>query len=134
MTNIADIALSAEEAGADAISAVNTFVGLGIDYKTGKMLLSTKFGGVSGPPIKPMALAKVHQIYNKVKIPIIGIGGISSYKDILEFIRVGSSMVQIGTLNYRDPSIISTFNNSLESFLNDNNISNISKLVGCYSE
>ena len=134
VTNIEDIALSAEEAGADAISAVNTFVGLGIDYKTGKMLLSTKFGGVSGPPIKPMALAKVHKIYNKVKIPIIGIGGISSYKDILEFIRVGSSMVQIGTLNYRDPSIISTFNNSLESFLNDNNIGNISKLVGCYSE
>ena len=134
VSNIEQIALSAESAGADAISAVNTFVGLGIDYKTGKMLLSTKFGGVSGPPIKPMALAKVHKIYNKVKIPIIGMGGVSSFKDIVEFIRVGSSMVQVGTLNYRNPSIISTFNADLRKFLIKNNITHISELKGLYSD
>ena len=134
VTNIENIAKSAESAGADVISATNTFVGLAIEYMSGKMLLSTKYGGVSGPAIKPLSLAKVHKIYNNIKIPIIGMGGIKSFKDVVEFIRVGSSMVQVGTLNYRDPSIISTFNNSLESFLNDNNISNISKLVGCYSE
>ena len=134
VTNIEDIALSAESAGADAISAVNTFVGLGIDYKTGKMLLSTKFGGVSGPPIKPMALAKVHKIYNKVKIPVIGMGGISSFKDVIEFIRIGSSMVQVGTLNYRSPSIISTFNADLKRFLSDNNISHINQLIGRFGD
>ena len=132
VSNIEDIALSAESAGADAISAINTFIGLGIDYKSGKMLLSTKFGGVSGPPIKPMALAKVHKIYNKVQIPIIGMGGVSSYKDVLEFIRIGSSMVQVGTLNYRSPSIISTFNSDLKKFLIDNGIGHIGELIGSY--
>ena len=106
VTDISEIALSAQEAGADAISAVNTFQGLAIDYKTGKMLLSTTFGGVSGSPIKPLALAKVHKIYNKINIPIIGMGGICTFEDTIEFFRVGSSMVQIGTLNYRDPSLI----------------------------
>jgi dihydroorotate dehydrogenase (NAD+) catalytic subunit len=79
-----------------------------------------------------MALAKVHKIYNKVQIPIIGMGGISSYKDVVEFIRIGSSMVQVGTLNYRSPSIISTFNADLKKFLIDNGIGHISELIGCY--
>ena len=72
VTNIEEIALAAESGGADAISAVNTFLGMAIDYKTGNMSLSTKFGGVSGPAIKPLAVAKVHKIYNTIKIPIIG--------------------------------------------------------------
>tara|TARA_Y100000768_G_scaffold252558_1_gene191879 strand:+ start:173 stop:1084 length:912 start_codon:yes stop_codon:yes gene_type:complete len=130
VTNIGKIALSAESAGADAISAVNTFVGLSIDYKTGKFILSNKFGGVSGPAIKPMALAKVYQIFKEIKIPIIGMGGISSFKDVIEFIRAGATMVQIGTLNYRDPTILSTFNNQIEDFLKSNNIDSISDLIG----
>ena len=134
VTNIAKIALSAESGGADAVSAVNTFVGLSIDYKTGNFILSNKFGGVSGPAIKPMALAKVHQIYNSVKIPIIGMGGISCFKDVIEFIRVGASMVQIGTLNYRDPSILSKFNGELISFFKSNNIKDLSELLGAYNE
>ena len=132
VTSIEDIALASEEGGADAISAVNTFVGMGIDYKTGKMNLSTKFGGVSGPAIKPLALAKVHKIYNKINIPIIGMGGISSYKDVIEFIRVGSTMVQVGTINYRDPSIISKIGNKLELFLQNNSIDSITDLIGNY--
>ncbi len=130
VTSIGEIALAAESAGADAISAINTFVGLSIDYKTGNFLLSNKFGGVSGPAIKPMALAKVYQIYNLVKIPIIGIGGISSFSDVVEFIRAGATMIQVGTLNYRDPSLLSNFNNQLEDFFEINNIKNISNLVG----
>tara|TARA_A100001011_G_scaffold398190_1_gene501717 strand:- start:7966 stop:8877 length:912 start_codon:yes stop_codon:yes gene_type:complete len=134
VTNIEDIALSVESAGADAISAINTFVGLAIDYKTGKMLLNNKYGGVSGPAIKPLALAKVHKIYSQVKIPVIGIGGITSFKDVVEFIRVGASMVQVGTLNYRSPSIIENFNDQLKDFLKYNQINSIADLVGNYIE
>jgi len=134
VTNIEEIALSAESAGADAISAVNTFSGMAIDYKTGKFLLSTKFGGVSGPAIKPLALAKVHKIYNKVKIPIIGMGGISGFEDIIEFIRSGSSMVQVGTLNYRDPGIICDFYDQLKKFLIKSSIKSIDQLIGNYNE
>jgi len=132
VTNIEEIALSAESAGADAISAVNTFLGTAIDYKTGKFLLSTKFGGLSGPAIKPLALAKIYKIYNQINIPIIGMGGISGINDIVEFFRVGSSMVQIGTLNYRDPSIICKFYNELENFLIENKINGISDLIGAH--
>ena len=130
VTSIENIAKKAEEAGADGISAVNTFVGLGIDYKTGKFELSTIYGGVSGPPIKPLALARVNKIYNKIKIPIIGMGGISSFGDIVEFIRVGASMVQVGTLNYRDPSVICKYYDDLSKFILDNKISSISDLIG----
>ena len=134
VTSIEEIALAAERGGADAVSAVNTFVGMGIDYKTGKMLLSTKFGGLSGPAIKPMAIAKIHKIYNEVKIPIIGMGGISNFEDIIEFIRAGSSLVQIGTLNYKEPSIACRLYDDLKIFLTKANIKNINYLVGKYNE
>ena len=130
VTNIEEIALSAESAGADAISAVNTFLGTAINHKTGKFILSTKFGGLSGPAIKPLALAKIYKIYNHINIPIIGMGGITTVSDIIEFLRIGSLMVQIGTLNYRDPSIICKFYDQLESFLIKNSINNINDLVG----
>ena len=130
VTSIEDIGVSVQNGGADAISAVNTFTGLGINYNTGNMVLSTIYGGVSGPPIKPLALAKVHKLYNKVKIPIFGMGGIVSLKDIIEFIRVGSSMVQVGTLNYRDPSKINSLYDQLKIFLIKNKIDSISKLIG----
>ena len=130
VTNIEEIALAAERGGADAVSAVNTFVGMAIDYKTGKMLLSTKFGGLSGPAIKPMAIAKIHKIYNEINIPIIGMGGIASFEDIIEFIRAGSSLVQIGTLNYREPSIACRLYDELENFLLENKIKDINQLKG----
>ena len=129
VTSVEKIALAAEKGGADAVSAVNTFVGMAIDHKTGKILLSTKFGGLSGPAIKPMALAKIHKIYNQIKIPIIGMGGIASCEDIIEFIRAGSSLVQIGTLNYKDPSIASRLYSELKDFLSDKKI-NINDLNG----
>ena len=130
VTNIEEIASAAERGGADAVSAVNTFVGMAIDYKTGKMLLSTKFGGLSGPAIKPMAIAKIHKIYNEINIPIIGMGGIASFEDIVEFIRAGSSLVQIGTLNYREPSIACRLYHELENFLLENKIKDINQLKG----
>ena len=132
VTDISEIALSAQDGGADAISAVNTFQGLAIDYKTGKMLLSTTFGGVSGYPIKPLALAKVHKIYNKINIPIIGMGGICKYEDAIEFFRIGASMVQIGTLNYRDPSLLVNIYDNLKKFILKNEFASISDLTGSY--
>lgn len=130
VTNIEEIALSAESAGADAISAVNTFLGTSIDYKTGKFILKTKFGGLSGPCIKPLALAKVHKIYNNVSIPILGMGGITNFTDIIEFLRVGSTMVQVGTLNYRDPSLLCNFYDKIKDYMIENKIINIMDLVG----
>ena len=130
VTDIEDIALSAESAGADAISAINTFLGIAIDYKTGEFILNTKFGGLSGSPIKPLALAKIYKIYNQIKIPIIGMGGISRVSDIIEFLRLGSTMIQVGTLNYRDPSIICKFYDQLKSFMIENKINHISDLIG----
>ena len=132
VTDISEIALSAQEGGADAISAVNTFQGLAIDYETGKMLLSTTFGGVSGYPIKPLALAKVHKIYNNINIPIIGMGGICKYEDAIEFFRIGASMVQIGTLNYRDPSLLVNIYDNLKKFISKNEFASISDLTGSY--
>ena len=132
VTDISEIALSAQEGGADAISAVNTFQGLAIDYETGKMLLSTTFGGVSGYPIKPLALAKVHKIYDKINIPIIGMGGICKYEDAIEFFRIGASMVQIGTLNYRDPSLLVNIYDNLKKFISKNEFASISDLTGSY--
>ena len=130
VTDIEDIALSAESAGAAAISAINTFLGIAIDYKTGEFILNTKFGGLSGSPIKPLALAKIYKIYNQIKIPIIGMGGISRVSDIIEFLRLGSTMIQVGTLNYRDPSIICKFYDQLKSFMIENKINHISDLIG----
>ena len=134
VTKIEDIAKSCELAGADAVSAVNTFQGLAVDYKTGKMILSTTYGGVSGKAIKPLALAKIHKIYSNVNIPILGMGGVSSFQDVIEFLRVGSTMVQVGTLNYLSPVILSSFYNDLRNFLSKNNISNIASLTGRYIE
>ena len=104
VTCIEDIAMAAENGGADAVSAINTLVGLGIDAKTRKMKLHNIYGGLSGPAIKPIALANVHKIFKSIKIPIIGLGGIQSVDDIVEFFLAGAHLVQIGTLNYRDPS------------------------------
>ena len=134
VTNIEQIAKVCELAGADAVSAVNTFQGLAINHKTGKMLLSTTYGGVSGKAIKPLALAKIHKIYKSVNIPILGMGGISTYKDVIEFLRVGSTMVQVGTLNYLDPNLLTKFYNNLYNFLIKNKINHIVDLTGDYVE
>ena len=130
VTKITDIAIAAEQGGADAVSAINTVVGMGIDISTRKPYLSTTFGGLSGPAIKPVAIACVHKIYIAVSIPIIGIGGISNYKDIIEFILAGADLVQIGTMNYQDPSIGVRLKDEIEVYCKDNNITNIQKLKG----
>ena len=130
VTDIQDIAKASENGGADAVSAINTVVGMGIDIKTRKPKLYTTMGGLSGPAIKPIALANVHKIYKEVSIPIIGIGGISCAEDVIEFILAGASLIQIGTHNYTNPNIGVDILSDLNAFCKENSIDNISTLKG----
>ena len=119
VTSISSIALAAEEAGADSVSLINTLVGMAVDYKKRKPLLTNVTGGLSGPAIKPVALAKVWEVYNAVKIPIVGIGGISCFQDAMEFLVTGSRAIQIGTMNFVDPDIGETIADAVEEFFAD---------------
>jgi dihydroorotate dehydrogenase (NAD+) catalytic subunit len=130
VTKISDFAMVAEGEGADAVSLVNTFVGMAIDINTRKPKLSTITGGLSGPAIKPMAVARVYEVFNNVKIPIIGIGGISNHEDVIEFMLAGATAVEIGTATFVDPSIFAKVISGLEKYCSDNNIPDIQNLVG----
>ena len=130
VTDISAIATSSENGGADAVSAVNTVVGMSIDHKTGKNNIYTTYGGLSGPAIKPVGLACVHKVYNSVKIPIIGIGGIVNSSDVIEYILAGSIAVQVGTANYRDPGISDKILNDLNSYLDEQELDSIDSLIG----
>lgn len=105
VTSISSIALAAEEAGADSVSLINTLVGMAVNYRTRRPLIKNVTGGLSGPAIKPVALAKVWEVYNAVKIPVVGMGGIGSFEDAMEFLLVGASAIQIGTMNFVYPDI-----------------------------
>lgn len=130
VTDISAIAMSSEKGGADAVSAVNTVVGMSIDHKTGKNNIYTTYGGLSGPAIKPVGLACVHKVYNSVKIPIIGIGGIVNSSDVIEYILAGSIAVQVGTANYRDPGISEKILNDLNSYIDEQELDSIDSLIG----
>ena len=130
VTDISAIAKSSENGGADAVSAINTVIGMSIDHKTGKSNIYTTYGGLSGPAIKPVGLACVYKVYHTVKIPIIGIGGIVNSSDVIEYILAGSSAVQVGTANYRDPGIAEKILNDLNSYLDVQSLDSIESLIG----
>ena len=134
VTCIEDIAKASENGGADALSAINTVVGMSIDIQSRKPRLHTKLGGLSGPAIKPIAIANVHKVYNAVNIPVIGIGGVSNAQDVIEFMLAGASMVQVGTMNYQNPSLGSEIRKKLLKYFNDHNIDNANKLIGQVEE
>jgi dihydroorotate dehydrogenase (NAD+) catalytic subunit len=104
VTNVVPIARAAAEAGADAVSLVNTFVGMAIDWRRRRAVLGNKTGGLSGPAIKPLALRLVWQVAQQVKVPIVGVGGIATVDDVMEFLVAGASAVQLGTVNFYDPT------------------------------
>jgi dihydroorotate dehydrogenase (NAD+) catalytic subunit len=116
VTSISTIALAAQEAGADSVSLINTVVGMAIDYKTRRPLLKNITGGLSGPAIKPIALAKVWEVFKAVSIPIVGMGGIAGFEDAMEFILAGSKAVQIGTMNFVYPDIGEKVSTAIEEF------------------
>ena len=130
VTRIEDIAQAAESGGADAVSAINTVVGMAIDLKTRKPKLNTTFGGLSGPAIKPIAIANVHKVFKTVNIPIIGIGGIATAKDVVDFLLAGATMVQIGTMNYQNPNLGVQLKKELSEYYSQNGIEKTEDLIG----
>ncbi len=130
VTDITEIARSVEAEGADSVSLINTLLGMAIDIKSQRPILSTVTGGLSGPCVKPVALRMVWQVYNSVKIPVIGMGGISSWQDAIEFILAGATAIQIGTHNFIDPTISEKVVRGIKEYLENNNISNIKELTG----
>jgi dihydroorotate dehydrogenase (NAD+) catalytic subunit len=130
VTNIVEIAKIVEDNGADAISIINTLLGMAIDVNTKKPVLGNIFGGLSGPAIKPIALRMVYQVYQNVKIPIVGMGGIASVEDALEFIFAGALIVSIGTGIFKNPILPMEIIDGLNKYCIENNINNITELVG----
>ncbi len=130
VTDITSIARSAEDAGADAISLINTITGMAVDIRTRRPKLANITGGLSGPAIKPIALRMVWQTAQHVKIPVIGIGGIMTAEDALEFMIVGASAIQVGTANFVNPKATMDIVSGIERFLIENNIPKLSDVVG----
>lgn len=130
VTHISEFAKAVEEAGADAVSVINTLIGMAVDIHARKPKLSTVTGGLSGPAIKPIALAKVYEVAQVVKIPIIGIGGITTIEDAVEFLMVGASAVQVGTANFIDPSTGVKIAAGIRSFAESKGLTDVGQLVG----
>lgn len=126
---IADNARAAEAGGADAVSLINTLSGMAVNYKTRRPVLANNNGGLSGPCVKPVALKMVWECFNAVKIPIIGLGGITKYTDVLEFMICGARAVQVGTANFTDPTAAYDIARDLEKYVEENGM-DINDLVG----
>ena len=128
VTDITVLARAAEDAGADALSVCNTFVGMKLDLESGKPYLANRTGGLSGPAIKPLALNLVYQTVRAVKIPVIGIGGIANSEDALEFLMVGAKALQIGTANYIDPTVTVKVVRGIRDWCRQNQIAKLADL------
>jgi dihydroorotate dehydrogenase (NAD+) catalytic subunit len=130
VTDITEIAKGVESVGADAVSLVNTFLAMAIDANTRKPILSTITGGLSGPAIKPIALRMVWQVYNAIKIPVIGMGGIMNATDAIEFMLAGSTAIQVGTANFIDPQISVKIIEGIELYCKQQKVTSVSDLIG----
>ncbi|HUG18721.1 MAG TPA: dihydroorotate dehydrogenase [Planctomycetaceae bacterium] len=130
VTDIAEIAQAVKDAGADAVSLVNTFQGMAVNWRRRKPILGNGIGGLSGPAIKPLALRIVWQVASKVGIPIIGVGGISSLDDAMEFFVAGASAIQVGTANFYNPGLSSRLVDELDQLCQTEGWKNISEIVG----
>ena len=130
VTSIVDIAKAVEDEGCDALSLINTLLGMAIDIKTRKPILSTVTGGLSGPCIKPVALRMVWQVAKNVKVPLIGIGGIMNTTDAIEFFLAGASAIQIGTANFIDPQSTIKIIEGINDYLIKNNFNSLNDIIG----
>ena len=131
VTNIADIARACEAQGADSVSLINTLMGMAIDIEHRKPLLSINTGGLSGPCVKPVALRMVWQVAKAVKIPVVGLGGISSATDAIEFLMAGATAIEIGTANFLDPAITIKVRDGINQWLDAHGCKNVLEIVGC---
>ncbi|QDT33683.1 dihydroorotate dehydrogenase [Thalassoglobus polymorphus] len=130
VTDITKIAAGAAEGGADAVSCVNTFQGMAIDWRKRKPILGNVLGGLSGPAIKPLALRAVYQVANAIDIPIIGVGGIATIDDVMEFLIAGASAVQIGTANFYDPGVSARLVDELDQIVESEGCSSVTEIIG----
>lgn len=130
VTSVAQMARVSEAAGADAISLVNTFVSLAIDVKTRRPRIANVTGGLSGPAIKPIAVRMVWEAAKAVKIPVIGMGGITTAEDAIEFLLAGATAVQVGTASYADPRAVERLAKALTTWCRDNHVERVSELTG----
>jgi dihydroorotate dehydrogenase (NAD+) catalytic subunit len=130
VTDIVEMAVAVEEAGADGLSMINTLLGMRIDIKKRRPVLANGFGGLSGPAIKPVAIRMIHQVSQAVSIPIIGMGGVSTAEDVVEFFLAGASCVAVGTANFVDPFVCPTIIEDLPRVLDELGVDHISELKG----
>ena len=130
VTNIAEIALAVEAAGADSVSLINTLLGMAIDAEKRKPILSTVTGGMSGAAVKPIALRMVWQVAQAVKIPVIGLGGIMNWRDAVEFLLAGATAIQIGTANFIDPAITVKVAEGINDYLDRHGFSSVEEIIG----
>jgi dihydroorotate dehydrogenase (NAD+) catalytic subunit len=132
VTDIVEIARSAADAGADALTMINSLgPGMRIDIETGNPILNNKFGGLSGPAVKPIAIRCIFEVYDSIDIPLIGVGGIRNYEDVIEFLYAGASCIQIGTsIMYDGMDIFGKILTGLERFMDDNGYDSINEMVG----
>ena len=130
VTSIRDMALAAEAGGADAISLINTLIGMKIDIERRRFVLANKTGGFSGPAIKPVALRMVYEAAHAVKLPVIGMGGIACAEDAIEFLLAGASAVAVGTMNFADPRTMEHVAEGIEAYLKRHGIEDVRELIG----
>lgn len=130
VTSIQEIALAVEGAGADSVSLINTLMGMAVNVKTRKPVLSTVTGGLSGPCVKPVALRMVWQVAKVVKIPVVGLGGISCANDAIEFLLAGASAIQIGTANFIDPTVTIKVIDGINNYLDLNGFKSVKEIIG----
>jgi dihydroorotate dehydrogenase (NAD+) catalytic subunit len=130
VTSIAGMALVAQEAGAQAISLVNTFLSLAIDVETRKPRIANITGGLSGPAIRPIAVRMVHEASHAVKIPVVGMGGIVRAEDAVEFMLAGATAVQVGTASYADPRAVETIATGLRRWCTNHHVARVAELTG----
>lgn len=128
--DIVEMAKACEEVGADALSLVNTFNAMAIDIDRRKTVFNNKTAGLSGPAIKPIALRMTYEVSKAVNIPVIGMGGIQNYRDVIEFIMAGASAVQVGTMNFTEPMIMANIAEYLEKYMKDNKIESFEEIRG----
>ena len=130
VTSIADIARAVEDEGADSVSLINTLMGMAIDVEKRRSILSIHTGGLSGPAVKPVALRMVWQVAKAVKIPVIGLGGISNATDAIEFLMAGASAIQIGTANFLDPTVTLKVRDGIDRWLEEHGVKDIKEIIG----
>ena len=131
VTDITEMAKAAVDAGSDALSLINTLTGMKIDIERRDFVLANKTGGMSGPAIKPVAVRMVYQVANAVNIPILGMGGIRTAEDALEFIMAGAAMVAVGTANFNNPAATTDVIDGIAEFMDKNGVKDINELIGC---